>query len=101
MDARVSGILNIENINNHNQAMHPRQPFFLRHMIYAQLLSLFKIMHQSNEDLTVYDVEWNYLIDRNSYLVGLGNAVVPKWLSNFTSNFSIKSVPGYLARPRH
>lgn len=85
---RISGYLYINNINNNVQHFHPQQPFRLRNINFESFLALFRIMHQSNDDLTVYDVEWSYYLD-DDYLE-FGNAItkIPKWVCKILYNHS-------------
>jgi hypothetical protein len=85
IDQHVRGTLQIININNNNQVFHPTPPVRLIHMTYDTFLLLFEILAQSNELLTVFDVEWTYWINPASLMHGAGDPKLPTWLKNGNS----------------
>lgn len=77
---RVRGTMHITNINTQNQGWNSQFPYYLRNVSYTSLVGLFYIITQSNDTLSVFDVEWTFTFFIESFVYGNGKSKIPIWL---------------------
>lgn len=78
----TKGFFTITNLMNASQAFTTRYPFRMRHITSEALMALFEQLQHSNDDLTIYQVEWTFIFKREDLLIGNGVINIPKWVDS-------------------
>jgi hypothetical protein len=76
----VTGRLEITNLNNQGSTFHPSQPISLSACSYTDFLFLLDMIQQSNNQITVFDVEWRFQLNPGVGYLGGSNPRIPFWL---------------------
>jgi len=82
----VSGLLAAENTLGHGNSIHFENNMLVRHIDADTLEELLITIHQSNDEIEIYDLELTFTINPNSLIVGQGTFGKPSWLK--TTDFA-------------